>query len=185
MKKPNLSTIAAELERRDVYIWQDTTIKCTMSGFFSVTKGGQTRLFSRLRDAWLAMSLTLCFIVPCGLSYAQELPKNKVIDCILGEAEGSGYRGMLAISHAIRNRGNLKGVYGCNSPRVKQHKYSSKTFVDAVRAWEDSRLGYDITEGATGWGNDKDLTIFARSTWWKNCEITVSIGGNNFYSCNK
>jgi hypothetical protein len=55
MKKPNLSTIAAELERRDVYVWGDTTIKCTMHGFYSVTKGGHTKLFSTLRDAWRAL----------------------------------------------------------------------------------------------------------------------------------
>jgi hypothetical protein len=52
MTKPNLSTIAAELERRDVYIWGNVTIRLSRSGFFSVTKDGKTTLYSTLRQAW-------------------------------------------------------------------------------------------------------------------------------------
>lgn len=56
-KKINLSTLEKALADRGS--WTDPatghTVKTTLSGFFSVTKMGTTRLYSRLRDAWLAL----------------------------------------------------------------------------------------------------------------------------------
>ena len=56
MKKPNLSTIKEAMERRNVYVHPDgTSIKLALSGFYSVQKAGQSRIFSTLRDAWMAI----------------------------------------------------------------------------------------------------------------------------------
>jgi hypothetical protein len=57
MKKPNLKTLAELLDQKGVYCDHETghTVKFTLSGFFSVYKHGQTRLYSRLRDAWTAL----------------------------------------------------------------------------------------------------------------------------------
>jgi len=125
--------------------------------------------------------LFFVLLAPLSKAQADTLPKNKVVDCIIGEAEGGGYPGMLAVAHAIRNRGHLRGVYGCNSPRVKQRKYSSATFVQAVRAWEDSRLGRDITNGADHWQSAADLE--KQPVWLAACTPTIEAGGNYFFRC--
>lgn len=179
---PNLRTLEEALDRKGLWVNPVTghTVKLTLSGFFSVQKDGHTRLYGTLRDAWLALSLACLFIVPYSPSWAQELPKDKVVDCIIGEAEG-GYYGMLAVAHAIRNRGHLRGVYGCNSPRVRYRKYSGTTFVQAVQAWEDSRLGQDITKGADHWQSDADLE--KKPSWLAACRKTLSAGGNHFFVC--
>lgn len=52
-KKPNLSTVEADIERKGVYISPEGhTIKMTFSGMFTLTKYGTPRTFSTLRDAW-------------------------------------------------------------------------------------------------------------------------------------
>jgi len=57
MKKPNLRTLEEALDRRGS--WHDPVtghvVRLTLSGFFSVTKEGTTRLYSTLRDAWKAL----------------------------------------------------------------------------------------------------------------------------------
>lgn len=134
--------------------------------------------------------LLALFMYLCPVVKAAELPKEKVIYCLIGEAEGGGYKGMLAIAHAIRNRAGLKayakaplrGVYGCNSPRVKNRLYSSKTLVQAIKAWEESRLGYDITQGAEHWQSKADLK--KNPAWINKCDFTGEFGGNYFYKCN-
>ncbi len=100
---------------------------------------------------------------------------------IIGEAEAEGFEGMVAIAHAIRNRGNLKGVYGLNSPRVIKRLYNTRSWYEAKAAWEASYNGYDMTNGATGWGNASDIEIFKRHSWWKNCVVTAKIGNHWFY----
>jgi hypothetical protein len=55
VKKPNLSTVEEALDRKGVYIFQDTVVKLSLRGFFTVQKEGTTRMHSTLRDAWRAM----------------------------------------------------------------------------------------------------------------------------------
>jgi hypothetical protein len=119
-----------------------------------------------------------------GISTDPGIVKIRVVNAILGEAEGESYDGKLAIACAIRNRGTLKGVYGENAPRVKQRKYSSKALVDAIRAYEESQHEESCAfiRGATGWGNKNDIRMFRRTKWWKNCKIVKQIGGHWFYS---
>lgn len=102
------------------------------------------------------------------------------IHAIIGEAEGEGYPGMLAVACAIRNRGSLKGVYGLRAKRVVLHLYSQKTYALAEKAWKESR-SLDITNGATGWGNSEDVDKFCSTPWWKKCEITLQVGNHYFY----
>jgi spore germination cell wall hydrolase CwlJ-like protein len=111
-----------------------------------------------------------------GSVYAKELPRERVINAIIGEAEGEGYQGMLAVACAIRNRGTLKGVYGEHSKRVKEHLYSEKTYRMAVKALEMA-LKCDITNGATHW----EGTAFKVPSWAKRMQITVVIGRQRFY----
>lgn len=106
---------------------------------------------------------------------------DNVIKSIIGEAEGEGYPGMLAIALAIRNRGTLHGVYGLHAPRVIKHLYSEHTYLLATKAWKNSEYSVDITNGATGWGNVEDINIFKTHTWFSRYRITAKIGHHWFY----
>lgn len=103
------------------------------------------------------------------------------IKAIIGEAENQGYEGMLGVACAIRNRGNLKSVYGIKSKRVT--KVSNRIIQMARTAWVNSDK-IDVTNGATGWGNDSDIRIFKKHKWWGKCGITTHIKDHWFYKCN-
>ena len=115
---------------------------------------------------------------------AQVLPnddktKIRVVNAIIGEAEGEPYRGKLAVACAIRNRGSLQGVYGEKSRRVKERLYSSRVFVDAVRAYEESAdpEACRFIGGADHW----EGTAFKTPAWAKDMQVTVTIGRQRFY----
>jgi spore germination cell wall hydrolase CwlJ-like protein len=118
--------------------------------------------------------LILILLLICSPVYA-EIPKE--VYCVIGEAEGEGYEGMLAVSEAIRNRGKLSGVFGCRSPRVVGHKYNNKTLNLAIKAWSDSKGSNDITKGATHW----EGTAFKTPYWAKDMILTATIGNQRFY----
>lgn len=107
---------------------------------------------------------------------------SKAILAIIGEAESEGYKGMYAVACAIRNRGSLSGVYGLRSYRVTHHKYSYHTYELANNAWVNSYKGFDVTHGATGWGNNSDIAIFKHSSWFSSVYFTAHIGGHWFYN---
>jgi spore germination cell wall hydrolase CwlJ-like protein len=101
---------------------------------------------------------------------------DKEVLCIIGEAEGEGYIGMLAVGEAIRNRGTLKGVYGCKAPRVVGRKYSNATLKIATKAWLDSK-NTNTVKGATHW----EGTAFKVPYWAKSMKVTATIGRQRFY----
>lgn len=103
--------------------------------------------------------------------------EGQVILAIIGEAEDQGIDGMTAVACAIRNRGTLKGVFGLNAPRVRNHKYSLKTYTKALQAWRDS-ANFDVTHGATDWENVK---AFGKPYWAKNMKLTYVCKDHNFY----
>ncbi len=119
----------------------------------------------------------LILLQGCALAMG---PEHKVVLAIIGEAEGEGYEGMLAVAGALRNRGNLRGVYGLRARRVIKHLYSRDTYLLAQRAWKQSK-GVDESNGATGWGNEQDVDRFCSTSWWKNCVVTARIGNHWFY----
>ena len=113
--------------------------------------------------------------------------KIRVVNAIIGEAEGEPYKGKLAIACAIQNRVQtlgsfdkaMRGVYGERSPRVKNRLYSSKVFVDAVRAFEESLdVGScDFIDGADHW----EGTAFPTPRWSSNMIQTITIGHQRFF----
>ena len=111
-------------------------------------------------------------------AYATEqLTSKSAILAIIGEAEGENYLGKVIIGEIIRRRGSLKGVYGANSRRVKQHLYSQATYDECKKAWKESaRTNY--SEHADGWGNAADLVVFRRSAWFKKCYIVKQVGSH-------
>lgn len=122
----------------------------------------------------------LVFFSGCSLASANttEINYNDAVKSIIGEAENQGYMGMLAVSHAIRNRGTLKGVYGLRSPRITFHLYSQRIYNLARLAWEQSAADFDITHNATNWENIK---AFGKPYWCKNCIETFRYKDHVFY----
>jgi hypothetical protein len=124
----------------------------------------------------LAILVVLLFAKPV---HAGAIPKTRAVNAIIGEAEGEGYKGMLAVACAIRNRGTLKGVYGEKSKRVREHLYGAKIFVQSVRAWEESAypINCQFIDGATHW----EGTAFPTPKWAEYMKQTAVVGNQRFY----
>ena len=130
----------------------------------------------------LILALGMVFLFSgCVQASEHKIDDHKAILAIIGEAENQGFDGMIAIAHAIRNRGSLKGVFGLHAPRVKHHLYSRDILKEATLAWEGSATDIDITQGATGWGNSDDVKHFEMCRWWKHCVVTTIIKDHVFY----
>lgn len=128
---------------------------------------------------WLVMALiSMIVILAATCAHAeQRFSDHDAILSVIGEAENQGFEGMLAVSHAIRNRGTLKGVFGLAAPRVKQHKYTEITYKQARKAWMDSAHTPDITNGATNWENESNFGI---PYWAHDMKMVAVIGDHVF-----
>lgn len=102
------------------------------------------------------------------------LPEAKAVRAILGEAGGTGFKGMMAVASALRNRGTFHGVYGLNNPVVDQQP--AWAWKQARRAWLASQKR-DTVRGANHWGNAQDV---AKGTF-TGMQFTVAVGGNYFF----
>jgi len=101
---------------------------------------------------------------------AAEISEQEAIGCILGEARGEGYQGMLAVAEAMRNRGRIKGVDGCFYIPVERDPV-----LQAHKAWKESKNS-NITNGADHWHADYI------NPWWAKYGIkTAKIGKHIFY----
>ena len=106
---------------------------------------------------------------------AKAINQDQAIRAILGEARGEGYTGMYAIACALRNRGHLRGVYGLYA---KMPYINPKVSTLALKAWQNSLYGHDVTGGANHWENIK---AFGLPRWAKGARITVTIGRHTFF----
>lgn len=75
---------------------------------------------------------------------AEDISDKEAVQCLLGEARGEGFNAMVAHAEAIRNRGHLRGVYGCKADFKKEMPYltskwggylSEEGKVNAVCLW--------------------------------------------------
>jgi hypothetical protein len=126
---------------------------------------------------WLSLVFGLCLIAGCFEGTAHAYSEQDAIKAVIGEAEGEGYKGMLAVAGALRNRGTLHGVYGLHAPRVIHHRYSQNTLRMAARAWEESKHR-DISNGARYW----EGTRFPLPYWAKGMRVTAVIGRQKFFN---
>jgi hypothetical protein len=140
----------------------------------------------RRRRKGVAACLLACLMA--GGAWADDaVVKERMVNAIIGEAEGESQQGKLAVACAIINRTALfgsfdkamRGVYGERSPRVLQRKYSGTTFVNAVRAYEDAlNVGTcDFIDGATHW----EGTAFKKPYWADKMTETATVGNQVFY----
>ena len=138
------------------------------------------------REMFLPLAIGILFVIAftlfCHHVHGETLNKTRIVNAVIGEAESSGLIGMRCVASSIiwNRHGSLKGVYGENSKRVTQHKYSPKTFVLAIQAYEES-LKHDYSDGASIWGNKSDIEIFKRRKWFKGYKFVKECGGNFFF----
>jgi len=119
--------------------------------------------------------LIFCLITFCfGQIASAEIPEKLAIRALIGEASGEGYRGMLAVAGALRNRGTLRGVYGVNAKHIDREP--QWVWDMARKAWAAS-LDQDITGGADHWESIK----FKKPYWADSMTKTVLIGSHQFY----
>ena len=117
-----------------------------------------------------------------GPSYAADITESQAIHCILGEARGEyrsvGYDAFLSIAEAIRNRGTVSGVYGCNADLSAEQAYIKAKGLDkeAARAWKESKAS-NLVKGASHW----ESTDFKVPYWAKNMKVVAHIGKHKFY----
>lgn len=116
--------------------------------------------------------ITLLFAGPVA---ATPIPETEAVRAIVGEAANQGYRGMLGVAGAIRNRGTLQGVYGGRSPMPDRQP--DWVWEQARAAWRESATN-DITLGATHWENMK---AFGTPAWAATMHLTVVIKDHRFF----
>lgn len=131
--------------------------------------------------ALAGVALWMILLIP-SCAHAEPLTEQNAILSIIGEGESEGFTGLYALACAIKNKGNLKGVYGLHSPRVKKHLYSQETYALAKLAWEKAKTGRDITFGATVWGNKNDVIKFRSLRWFRAYHETFRHKGHIFYA---
>lgn len=128
--------------------------------------------------------VTMAVATPLVLGHSQgRIDSVRAVNAIIGEAEGEGYMGMLAIACAIRNRGHLRGVYGEKSSRVLGKKYSPKTLELAKKAWKESAVK-DITNGADHWGGKAVDEAWIAKMKKMGFRKTFEYGNQEFYKRN-
>lgn len=119
-------------------------------------------------------TIVLLACLLCSWSAQGQISDEQAVRAIVGEASGEGYKGMLGVASAIRNRGHLRGVYGLNA---KHSQHESKATWDLARkAWAESATR-DITGAATHWDNVSRKTPY----WAKSMVVTIRIGRHTFY----
>jgi len=131
-------------------------------------------------NAWCVIgSIFLCgvilIIASCqDTAHASEIATETAIRCILGEASNQKFKGMLAVAGALRNRGTIKGVFGCSATHID--KEPSHSWALAHKAWAQSAY-LDLTKGATHW----EALHFPTPYWAPYMDKTVLIGDHQFY----
>lgn len=160
---------------------------------YDLPTSGQTGSFARARffkefvEPILESALSIlafcavCFAlytlmsVSSGSSEANAVMPEMAIKAIVGEAAGEPYLGKVALAEAIRNRGNLRGVYG-----LKRESFISAqpkwVHEQAKKAWKESANSNHV-KGASFW----ESTDFKVPYWAKEMVETAHIGKHKFY----
>lgn len=103
------------------------------------------------------------------------IDESRAIKAIIGESAKETYKGQLAVAHAIRNRGHLRGVHGLKKWKSRS---TPAAWQRASRAWAESQFTKDPTRGATHWEN---VGLFGWPWWSKDMDVTARIGKHVFF----
>lgn len=124
----------------------------------------------------ISMLLALLLLMLAVAAQADEVLNDDVcIKCVMGEARGEGYQGMVAVSEALRNRGTIRGVYGCHAV-FNEPKW---VWDLARKAWSESAHS-NLVNGADHWGSTKvDGKWIAKME--KTMTFTAQVNNHRFY----
>ena len=141
--------------------------------------------FPMIMGTIVLLGLFFGTLASCDPAFSDEIPKDKLVECVVGEASGEPWIGQLAIVHALINRAKvlkypLKGVYGCSAPRIHN---------EPPWVWENARsvvevalsTGVDFTNQATHW----ESVDFPTPYWASKMVVTARIGKHIFYKRRK
>jgi len=123
---------------------------------------------SEIKDISIGVLLGLTAVVICLFYPAHHVSYDQqAIQAIVGEASNQSHDTMVCVAHGIRNRGNLKGVYGVNA----SHNDSEPEWVwlSARDAWNESLAEKDTVNGAKNWGTLDDLEKLGVTAYKANC----------------
>lgn len=131
--------------------------------------------------------LQVCSATLSAKEVPTQIPADRAVKAILGEAEDQGPEGMFAVACAIRNRGTLKGVYGYHKIHEQNGVYRRSTprgsrripewvVNQAKAAWAKS-LTKRIHSG-THWENVRQFGIPA---WARDMRVVARIGDHVFF----
>lgn len=127
--------------------------------------------------AFCAVCFAFYTLMTClsGSAEANAVIPELAVRAIIGEAAGEPYIGKVALAEAIRNRGNLNGVYGLNRESFisAQPKWVHE---QAKKAWKESANSNHV-KGASFW----ESTDFKTPKWSKGMTETAHIGKHKFY----
>ena len=127
---------------------------------------------------WLiGSSICIAILLLCGIARA-EISDNLAVKAVYNEALHDTVS-LDAMCHALRNRGDLKGVYGLNVHRPIPPKEWLKT----LKTWQKSLSTPDVTKGATHWLSDYDLKHCkpSRMAWRFKMRETLYQGSTHYY----
>ncbi len=169
----------------------------------------------KIKIFWITLFLLVCACTLSKKKAHSQIIETQAIHSIVGEGRGEfgmdwnkKLFAMTALAEAMRNKNNLKGVYGLTYDQKAElkrmqdgcrKKFKGKSlnwcldlapktmakinklyYETAKQAWKNSR-STNITKGATVWGTDEDIKIFKRTRWFKSYEKTVTIGTHTFF----
>ncbi|NJO00406.1 MAG: hypothetical protein HC880_00825 [Bacteroidia bacterium] len=98
--------------------------------------------------------LTIALALSAFNAQAATIPDDVAVRCILGEAQGEGLESIRDHASALRNRGYIKGVYGCKADISKDIPYlkAKGIYNHAIKSWNES-AAVDTVNGADHWGS--------------------------------
>lgn len=107
-------------------------------------------------------------------AWAGEIPQDKAVRILVGEASNQGYLGMVCIGEVLRRVGHTKGFYGLNAKHSAHEP--AWVWIQARKAWLASATT-NYTHGADHFENLKLDTPY----WVKNCVLTFRYKDHAFF----
>lgn len=106
---------------------------------------------------------------------ADEVPQDKAVKVLVGEASNQGFMGMVCVAEVLRRRGSIKGFYG----------YSAKHSAHEPKwVWEMARKAW-LASANTDYTNNADhfenTHAFGCPYWVKRCNKTFQWKDHIFY----
>lgn len=130
-----------------------------------------------LRVIFYIVCIVVILLMLCGCgdpAWSAEIPQDKAVHILVGEAANQGFIGMVCVGEVLRHKGSTRGFYGLNA---KHSAHEPKWVWNmAKKAWLASKTT-NYTKYADHFENLKLDTPY----WVKNCIKTFQWKDHIFY----